>query len=58
MTAAIEFAGPFGDLVYLLLTAGFFALASGVLRACERIVGDVDIETTTSTDTTASEVVR
>ena len=33
------YTGAMNDLVFLLLVAGFFALAVGFVRVCDRIVG-------------------
>ncbi|HWJ64497.1 MAG TPA: hypothetical protein VNS19_21170 [Acidimicrobiales bacterium] len=41
------------DLIFLAVVAGFFALAVGLLRACEHIVGP-DPAASTTASTTAS----
>ena len=34
------------DLIYLAIIVGFFAVAFGLLRACERIIGPDPVPTT------------
>ena len=46
MLAAIELKGLFGDVVFILITAAFFALAWLLVRLCERIAGSADVMTT------------
>lgn len=36
------------DLIYLAVVAGFFALAAGLVRACEHIIGPDPLPATTS----------
>lgn len=45
---------PMSDLIYLVVIVGFFALAFGLLRACERIIGP-ETPTVASTATPAAE---
>jgi hypothetical protein len=46
MLAAIEFKGLFGDVVFILITVAFFALAWLLVRLCERIAGSDEVTTT------------
>ena len=42
------------DLVFILVTVGFFALAVGFVRVCDRIVGRDDLPTDPLTPATAA----
>ena len=42
------------DLIYLLVIVGFFALAAGLVRACEHIIGPDPVPATTSTTSSTS----
>ncbi len=43
------------DLIYLALVVAFFALAFGLMRACEHIIGPDTAASSTSTTPTAPE---
>jgi hypothetical protein len=45
------------DLIFLLVFAAFFAIAVGVLRLCERIIGPDDAATDGSETAPAAELV-
>jgi hypothetical protein len=42
------------DLIYLLVIVGFFALAAGLVRACEHIIGPDAVPASSSTTSSTS----
>jgi hypothetical protein len=43
MLAGVVLDGLLGDVVYLVITVAFFALAWSLVRLCERIAGAADV---------------